>query len=821
MYDSYYKLTADPFRLSPDHRFSYGHDSYAEAKAYLEYALFRGEGFIVITGGPGTGKTTLIGEVLSGVDRNQILITTLNCTQLEGRDLLHMVAAAFGLRYADASKATLLLGLEQFFADQTRKGQRCVLIVDEAQGLSPGALEELRLLANLQMRERLLLQIFLVGQEQLRDLVHAPAMEHLSQRIIAAAHLEPLSLEDTVTYIEHRLTRVRWLGDPAISAEALRLIHHYSGGVARRINLICSRLFLHGSMEGKHHLNGEDARGIIEDLHREGLIAQELQPLSQQQLAEAEALGAAHLALPREQPQAAALDAEVQVARQVSGGRRARASAEQVRPMGRKSAWLEDKPAAGSAPPLREAMGRVLDKLDNGTGGAAAGTHSEQPVRRPERVSSGDSASRLKADVSDRIAGKKARPPGRRWRRFVLYAVVATAVFAATSEIFFSDRWLNNQRSSLSVTDDVSVQEEDGAGDFALPLPSAPDAVIGNDAQPELPETETGDIPTSDLAEPPDAPLTRGAIARSPASAVEPENAEPSSSEVTPQDELAALPAEPAAPESPSAAPEVPAETSSISASPEKPETEDSVSEAPASPATISAQKSRLEEAARQRFDRQLARLEETQPNVTAPVTPSVPKTATSPVAAASAVKPSAGPAAPAPPAPRPDARAAEPPVTAGAPAPSEPKVQPVRPSEPKIAARTVPAQQDSGRGSIGAVQLKAALLKGRWNSNNNPATLLPSDITLCQSLESAIECWSVPQNVGTKYGEALYKVEATLNDFSAAGNFNVSYRTLVRLIDGSDDDWQVSEHSMTCKLVSSSQVSCADEKGISRRYNR
>lgn len=273
LYETFYKLSADPFRLGPDHRFVLDHRSYAKSRSYLEYALHRGEGFIVITGGAGTGKTTLINEILAQLDKTRIRVATLNSTQLESRDLLHMVTASFGLSLEEIDKAALLLGLEEFLKQQGQKGRRSVLIVDEAQGLSQGALEELRLLANLQFNNRLLLQVFLVGQELLRELISAPGMDHLRQRIVAASHIDPLTPDETVDYVEHRLSRVGWQGDPKIDAEALSLIYSFSGGIPRRINLICSRLFLYGAMEKKHALVGADAKNVIEDLKQEHLVA--------------------------------------------------------------------------------------------------------------------------------------------------------------------------------------------------------------------------------------------------------------------------------------------------------------------------------------------------------------------------------------------------------------------------------------------------------------------------------------------------------------------------------------------------------------------
>ena len=276
IYKTRYRLKDHPFRLGPDHRFSLDHPSYANAKAYLEYAISQGEGFIAITGETGTGKTTLIHGLLAGLDKKHIQVATLTCAQLDPRSLIEMVLTSFGLQRNEGSKASLLAELETFLVKQSRSGRHAVLIVDEAQGMSPESLEELRLLSNLQHDNRLLMQVFLVGQDHLLDMIHAPGMEHLQQRLIAASHLEPLDLEETVTYIEHRLCHVGWQGDPAITEDALRLVHKFSGGVPRRINLICHRLFLYGGLEQKHELAGEDARHVIEELHNERVLSSEL-----------------------------------------------------------------------------------------------------------------------------------------------------------------------------------------------------------------------------------------------------------------------------------------------------------------------------------------------------------------------------------------------------------------------------------------------------------------------------------------------------------------------------------------------------------------
>ena len=302
LYKSCYNLEGEPFRLSPDHRFSFPHRSYANAKAYLEYALLQGEGFIAITGRPGTGKTTLISDLLDGLDRSRTLVATLTSAQLDLDHLLMLVISSFGLPVKGDNIALSLMALEQFLVQRNRKGERAILIVDEAQGLSPVSLEELRLLSNLQHDGRLLLQVFLVGQDGLLEMIQAPGMEHLHQRLIAASCLEPLDLDQTVSYLEYRLCQVGWQGDPAISEEAIRIIHRYSGGIPRRINLISHRLFLYGGIHQKHALTGEDARQVIEELRKEHLLAAEVATLEfpQQDLfAESGDSGDASRSLPR------------------------------------------------------------------------------------------------------------------------------------------------------------------------------------------------------------------------------------------------------------------------------------------------------------------------------------------------------------------------------------------------------------------------------------------------------------------------------------------------------------------------------------------
>ena len=291
IYESVYGLNADPFRLSPDYRFSYSHPSYAKSKAYLDYALLQGEGFVMITGAPGTGKTTLVREILANIDIAHVQVATLTSTQLRTRDLLQMVATAFGLQFKDSDKATLLTALEQSLQQQYKSGRRAVLIVDEAQGLSIDALEELRLLANLQSDNQMLMQVFLLGQEKLRELINSPSMVQLRQRVVASSLLEQLDLDETVNYVEHRLIQAGWQGDPEISGAALQLVHKYSGGVPRLINLICTRLLLSGGLRDKHTIDGQDARDVVQELQKEMLIDADAAEITVDDTVETRSLG--------------------------------------------------------------------------------------------------------------------------------------------------------------------------------------------------------------------------------------------------------------------------------------------------------------------------------------------------------------------------------------------------------------------------------------------------------------------------------------------------------------------------------------------------
>ena len=278
--ESFYNLKADPFRLTSDYHFAYLHPGYRKALAYLKFAAYREEGFVMVTGKPGTGKTTLINKVLADFDPNEVLTAVLVTTQLEAHDLLHMVTSLFQIAVPDKSKSSLLLGIEQFLKNKRAEGRRVILIIDEAQGLRKDAVEELRLLSNLVADGRPLLQMFLVGQEELKDLVSSPELEQLRQRIVAAAHLDVLPEDVVFDYVRFRLSVAGWQGDPKIENAVVRRVAYYSGGVPRIINLIFSRLMLHGCIEERHTLDKSDMDAVIGELKEELLVSIKLNSMA-------------------------------------------------------------------------------------------------------------------------------------------------------------------------------------------------------------------------------------------------------------------------------------------------------------------------------------------------------------------------------------------------------------------------------------------------------------------------------------------------------------------------------------------------------------
>lgn len=267
MYEDFYHLTGRPFRLTPDPHFYFDSTAHKKAMAYLSFGLDQEEGFIVITGDVGTGKTTVIRHLLETLDPDSYLAAVISTTQLDGDSLLRVVAGALNIQVAaGADKGEVLVAVEAFLRHQNSEDRRVLLIIDEAQNLPFTALEELRMLSNFQDGEHALVQSFLVGQSQFRQKIFSSAeLEQLRQRVIASHHLEHMGQGDVADYVEHRLKLVGWQGDPDFTDGAYDRMHQISGGIPRKLNALCNRLLLHGSLQEKHHLNVEDVDEVAEE----------------------------------------------------------------------------------------------------------------------------------------------------------------------------------------------------------------------------------------------------------------------------------------------------------------------------------------------------------------------------------------------------------------------------------------------------------------------------------------------------------------------------------------------------------------------------
>jgi len=269
MYTEFYRLQGEPFLLTPDHRFYFDSSVHSQAMAHLTYGLNQGEGFIVITGDIGAGKTTLVKHLCASIDNKKILAAHIVTTQLEGTDLLRIIGAAFGLTAIPTEKSSTILYLQSFFESAHKNQCRVLLIVDEAQNLTISALEELRMLSNFQIGSVALFQSFLVGQPQFRSVLANPQLEQLRQRVIASYHLGPMNRTECGDYLLHRLQKVGWRSDPSFDASAIDAIFVHTGGIPRRINTLCNRLLLLGFLDDLHNFSAPDVNKVWSDLQAE------------------------------------------------------------------------------------------------------------------------------------------------------------------------------------------------------------------------------------------------------------------------------------------------------------------------------------------------------------------------------------------------------------------------------------------------------------------------------------------------------------------------------------------------------------------------
>jgi len=267
MYDDHYGLSGRPFQLTPDPRFWFDTATHRKAMAYLGYGLAQGEGFIVITGDVGAGKTTLVGHLMATVDRERLHIVKIVSTQIEADDLLRMVAGGLEVDSDGMTKAQLLVAIERALHAMARTGRRTLLIVDEAQALPVSALEELRMLSNFQAGGHALLQIFLLGQPEFRERLHgSERLEQLRQRVIAMHHLDPMGAEEVEPYMLHRLSVVGWEGRPRFTPDAFAALYQGSDGIPRRLNQLAGRVLLFGAIDQLATIDARAVAAVIDDI---------------------------------------------------------------------------------------------------------------------------------------------------------------------------------------------------------------------------------------------------------------------------------------------------------------------------------------------------------------------------------------------------------------------------------------------------------------------------------------------------------------------------------------------------------------------------
>jgi general secretion pathway protein A len=279
MYDRHYGFTDRPFQLTPDARFWFESKTHRTAMAYLGYGLSQGEGFIVITGDVGAGKTTLVGHLMASIDPQRLNAIRLVSTQVEGEDMLRLTAQQLGLATEGLAKAQLLDRIERTLRLHAAEGRQTLLIVDEAQNLALSALEELRMLSNFQNGGQSLVQIFLLGQPEFRERFQTSQhLEQLRQRVIATHHLTPMEADEIAPYIQHRLKLVGWENNPAFTEDAWDALHNHSGGVPRRLNVLAGRVLLHGSVEGLNRIDGATVDMVAADQGEERATIVEAAP---------------------------------------------------------------------------------------------------------------------------------------------------------------------------------------------------------------------------------------------------------------------------------------------------------------------------------------------------------------------------------------------------------------------------------------------------------------------------------------------------------------------------------------------------------------
>jgi general secretion pathway protein A len=269
MYKSFFKLKSKPFQITPDPEFLFISKVHKKALTYLNYGISSDSGgFIIVTGEVGTGKTTLIRSIMKGLKKD-IIFSLINNTRLTSGELLSMINKDFGLDIKNKDKTQLLSDLTDFLIDQYGKGRKSILIIDEAQNLSPDLLEEIRLISNLETDKSKLLQIILVGQPELRKVIAQPNLRALRQRTNISCHIYPLLRNETEEYLFHRLEIAGNREAVSFQDGTIDLIHNFARGIPRLINIVCDFLLLSAFVDNTREISLDMAKEVINDLEKE------------------------------------------------------------------------------------------------------------------------------------------------------------------------------------------------------------------------------------------------------------------------------------------------------------------------------------------------------------------------------------------------------------------------------------------------------------------------------------------------------------------------------------------------------------------------
>lgn len=265
MYQRFFGLRESPFNVNPDPRYLYLTRHTQEALAGLTYGIQNRKGFILLTGEVGTGKTTLLNRLLDWLRGQKVATAYIFNSRLEVNHLFDFMMADFEIPYESREKSHVLLRLNQWLLERYRMGETAVLIIDEAQNLTPEVLEEIRLLTNLETSTEKLLQIVLTGQPELEEKLKIPQLRQLRQRITLRCHTSALSLEETFGYIAERLRIAGASAVPIFSKEAIETIHRYSHGIPRVVNLLCEHSMINAYVDSLRPVPAQ----LVEEVARE------------------------------------------------------------------------------------------------------------------------------------------------------------------------------------------------------------------------------------------------------------------------------------------------------------------------------------------------------------------------------------------------------------------------------------------------------------------------------------------------------------------------------------------------------------------------